>query len=298
MSLRTSPLRRHDERKWNVDRSSPLPLYVQIRHRLLSLVAQWSRSEGRFYSDDELCRYFGVSRVTVRQAVAELVNEGFLTRVRGSGTYVALKKIEEKFTPPMDIRSQWAALGLPMSVSVLAFERRAAPAHVAAMLGRREGAEVLYVKRIRSTSNVPIAIDHRYIPAEHVPHLRKADASASILHKLWETIEFSHSELQIEGSLAGEEEQALLHMPKGDPVLVRHLVYFDRQGRPVLAGHSIHRADLMRYSLRVELSRASADADDPDAPRAGKERAVRIAAEVRTELPRRKGAKKGRTARD
>ena len=105
MSLRTSPLRRHDERKWNVDRSSPLPLYVQIRHRLLSLVAQWSRSEGRFYSDDELCRYFGVSRVTVRQAVAELVNEGFLTRVRGSGTYVALKKIEEKFTPPMNMQN-------------------------------------------------------------------------------------------------------------------------------------------------------------------------------------------------
>jgi GntR family transcriptional regulator len=293
MSLRTSPLRRHGERKWTVDRTSPLPLYVQIRHRLLSLVAQWSRAEDRFYSDDELCRAFGVSRVTVRQAVAELVNEGFLTRVRGSGTYVALKKIDEKLTPPMDIRSQWAALGLPMSVSVLVFERRAAPANVAAMLGREEGAEMLYVKRVRSTSNVPIAIDHRYIPAEHVPHLRKADAAGSILHKLWETIELSHSRLQIEGSLSGEEEQALLHMPKGDPVLVRHLVYFDRQDRPVLAGHSIHRADLMRYSLRLELSRGAADTDET-----GTERAVRMAAQVRTRMPRRGAAARTRAGRD
>lgn len=273
-----------DVRGWAVDRTSPLPLYVQIRQRLLSLIARWSRGEERFYSDEELCRHFGVSRVTVRQAVAELVEEGFLTRIRGAGTFVALKKIEEKLTPVMDIRSQWAALGRPMSVQVLAFERQPASAPATAVLDLPAGAEVFYIKRVRSTASVPIAVDHRYLPVGLAPSFRRADASGSLLHKLWQTCELSHSELQIEASLAGPEEEAVLLMPKGDPVLVRHLVYFDTEGRRVLAGHSIHRADLMRYSLRVSLSRESAGTSRAGAD--GSDGTMQMHEELRTQSVR------------
>jgi GntR family transcriptional regulator len=85
--------------------------------------------------------------------------------------------------------------------------------------------------------------------------MRREHAAGSLMHRLWDGYPLTHSELQIEAALSGPEEVELLHLPAGSPVLIRHLVYVDRQGRRVMAGRSVHRADLMRYSVRVDLAR-------------------------------------------
>jgi len=241
-----------------LDRNSPIPLYVQVRNRLLTMVSSWTDPQRNFPSDDELTRTFAVSRATIREAMEELVAAGFLNRTRGSGTKVSLHKVEEKLTPSMDIRRQWAAEGQPIRTTILAFERVGAPADVARRLELAAGAEILFVKRVRSTPISPIAIDWRYVPARHAKDFTRAEASGSILDALWARVPLHHSELQIEAALSGIDEVELLHLPAGSPVLVRHLVYFDKAARPVMAGRSIHRADLMRYSLQVELRRDGA----------------------------------------
>jgi GntR family transcriptional regulator len=238
-----------------LDRASPIPLYVQVRNRLLAMVGGWTDPEKRFYSDDELTGMFGVSRATVREALAELVEAGVLRRTRGRGTAVSLRKVEEKLTPGMNIRSQWEAEGRPITASVLVFERVGASAAVAEALEIAAGAPVLFVKRVRATVIAPVAIDWRYLPAWIGEGLERAEAASSLLHTLWRKVDLDHSELTIEAALSGPEEMELLHLPARSPVLVRHLVYFDRAGRRVMAGQSIHRADLMRYSVRVDLSR-------------------------------------------
>lgn len=238
-----------------LDRASPIPLYVQVRNRLLAMVGGWTDPEKRFFSDEELTAMFGVSRATVREALAELVEAGVLRRTRGRGTAVSLRKVEEKLTPVMNIRSQWEAEGRPITASVLVFERVGASAAVAEALGIADGAPVLFVKRVRATAIAPVAIDWRYLPAWIGDGLERADAASSLLHNLWRKVDLDHSELTIEAALSGPEEMELLHLPARSPVLVRHLVYFDRTGRRVMAGQSIHRADLMRYSVRVDLSR-------------------------------------------
>lgn len=237
-----------------IDRTSPIPLYVQVRNRLLAMIGAWSDPERRFYSDDELTAMFKVSRATVREALAELTKAGILRRTRGRGTIVSQRKVEEKLTPVMDIRRQWAAEGQPFRVTVLAFERVGAPEEIAHALSLPSGAGVLFVKRVRATQMAPVAIDWRYIPDAFSKEMRREHASGSLMHRLWEGLALTHSELQIEAGLSGPEEVELLHLPAGSPVLVRHLVYFDRQGRRVMAGRSVHRADLMRYSVRVDLA--------------------------------------------
>jgi GntR family transcriptional regulator len=238
-----------------LDRGSPIPLYVQVRNRLLALVSAWTDPQRNFPSDDELTRTFAVSRATIREAMEELVEAGFLHRTRGSGTKVSLHKVEEKLTPRMDIRRQWAAEGQPIHATVLAFERVGAPAEVARRLDLAPGAEILFIKRVRSTPISPVAIDWRYVPARHAKEFTRAEASGSILDALWTRVPLHHSDLQIEAALSGIDEVELLHLPAGSPVLVRNLVYFDRAARPVMTGRSIHRADLMRYSLQIELRR-------------------------------------------
>lgn len=240
-----------------VDRSSPLPLYAQIKQRLITMILNWDRDE-RFYSDEQLCALFRVSRDTIRQAVAELVKAGVLTRSRGLGTFVVLQKVEERFNPAMDLLQQWAAHGTPLQMTPLVFERCTAPADIANALALDLGTPVLFIKRLRTTATVPIAIDYRYLPSNLVGTWTEDTAIGSPLHLLWQTVEIATGEFSIEAALAGPDEVEYLHVAAGTPVLIRTLRYRDHAGRFVLAGHTVHRADLVRYSLTVPLSRDKA----------------------------------------
>lgn len=263
-----------------LDRASPIPLYVQIKQQLLAMIATWDVRDNRFYGDNELCRIFEVSRMTVRQAVQELVNDGFLTRIRGTGTFVPIPKIEEHFTPLMNLRDQWASHGRPMRVEVLAFEERQCPAEIATALDVAADVPVRYIQRLRFSGQVPIAIDHRFIPLAVARDLAREDAEHSILHALWNRFDLSHGDLRIEAATADEEAAKLLHMLPGAPMLVRHLQYYDTDKRPVMAGYSLYRADLVRYSMTVPLSRDAETGEEATTDSESGSHVVRLTREV------------------
>lgn len=237
-----------------LDRTSPLPLYAQIKQRLIGLILRWDQPDRRFYSDEQLCAFFCVSRDTVRQALAELVQDGLLRRGRGLGTFVSVRKLEERFGPGMDFLQQWESSGTPMQSTLLAFERRPAGDAVGASLGVDAEAAVLFIKRVRAAARVPIAIDYRYIPNDLVADWDETSARGSPLHLLWQKMDLSNGDFAIEAATAGPEEIEYLHLSAGAPVLIRTLRYCDGKGRRVMAGHTVHRGDLVRYSLNVPLS--------------------------------------------
>lgn len=238
-----------------LDRASPLPLYAQIKQRLIGMILRWDQADRRFYSDEQLCALFGVSRDTVRQALSELVREGLLTRGRGLGTFVMARKLEERFGPGMDFLRQWEAAGTPMQSTLLVFDRRPADDQIAAALALGAGSLVLFIKRVRAAARVPIAIDYRYLPAELVADWTEEAARGSPLHLLWQRLELRTGDFGIEAGIAGPEEVEYLHLAAGAPVLIRTLSYRDEMGRLVMTGHTVHRGDLVRYSLNVPLSR-------------------------------------------
>jgi GntR family transcriptional regulator, N-acetylglucosamine utilization regulator len=238
-----------------LDRASPLPLYAQIKQRLIGIILRWDQTDRRFYSDEQLCALFSVSRDTVRQAVSELVREGLLTRGRGLGTFVTARKLEERFGPGMDFLRQWEAAGTPMQSTLLVFDRRPADDQVGAALGLDAGSLVLFIKRVRAAARVPIAIDYRYLPADLVADWTEEAACGSPLHLLWQRLALRSGDFAIEAGIAGPEEVEYLHLAAGAPVLIRTLSYRDDGGRLVMAGHTVHRGDLVRYSLNVPLSR-------------------------------------------
>lgn len=251
--IRASVTFDHGQLARPLDRTSPLPLYAQIKQRLIGLIANWDSPDRRFFSDEELCEQFLVSRDTVRQALSELVREGLLTRSRGLGTFVSLRKVEERFEPGMNFLQQWAANGTPMQPNVLAFERRPADDTVAGLLEIKPGDMALEIRRVRSAAGVPVAIDYRFLPADLVADWDESAALASPLHLLWKRTRLREGEFEIEAAAATPEEVEYLHLSPGAPVLVRMLKYRDANGRLVLAGRTVHRADLVRYSLSVPL---------------------------------------------
>src|SRR5579883_1618932 len=176
----------------------------------------------------------------------------------GLGTFVAVHKLEERFGPGMDFMRQWAAAGTPIQPTLLAFERCGADEQVASALELEVGTQVLFIKRTRAAARVPVAIDYRYLPADLVTDWDESAALASPLHLLWQRVELRSGDFGIEAGIAGPEEVEYLHLAAGDPVLTRTLRYRDVSGRLVMAGHTVHRGDLVRYSLNVPLSRDGA----------------------------------------
>lgn len=239
-----------------IDRSSPLPLYEQIKRRLMSMVLNWPDKETRFHSDLELSNMFGVSRMTVRPAVQELVTEGHLKRVQGVGTFVQHEKVVEQFTPDMDFLNQSASRGRPISLKILHCEKRAVPESVAETLRLNSDELVWKVIRLRTSQNVPISIDYRYIVASRIDELsQEALASGSLLDFVARTVELSVADIRIEAGAVTDHFSDFLSLIPGDPVLTRHLVYYDTENKPVLCGVSHYRADQVSYSLRVPLQK-------------------------------------------
>jgi GntR family transcriptional regulator len=235
-----------------LDRGSPIPLYMQIKQYLARQISVWEQRDDRFFTDAELCDMFGVSRMTVRQAVQELVDDGLLKRARGIGTFVVARKIEERLTPIID--NQWAAAGRPVQLEVLTYATRPCPAGIAEDLGIAANDPVRYVMRLRKAGGVPIALDHRFIPIELAAGLTQAEAGSTILRPFFERYEMSHAEIRLEATSAGQEEVRWLGLPAGAPLMIRRMRYLTRGGLTVLAGYTIYRADLVRYSIQMPLS--------------------------------------------
>ncbi len=248
-----------------LDRDSPLPLYEQIKRRVLTMVLSWPDQEERFYSDQELSEQFGVSRMTVRQAIQELVTEGYLRRARGLGTFVCAPKVDEQFTPAMDFLDQSASQGRPITLRILHCAKEPATRAVSRDLGLAEGGLVWHVVRLRTVQEIPISIDYRYIDATRIADLDlQAISSGSMLDIIGKQVELAYADLQVEAGGASEEHADFLSLNPGDPVLTRHLLYYDVNEHPVMTGVSYYRADQVRYSLRVPVRGTAAEGQISD----------------------------------
>jgi GntR family transcriptional regulator len=238
-----------------LDRESPLPLYQQIKQHLVRTIAAWPLAATQFYTDDELCEAFGVSRMTVRQAVQELVEEGLLQRRRGAGTFVVARKIEERFAPLVQEDLEWADGVRPVRIEVLAFEIQPCPPAVAGSLDLAPGTPVRYVRRVRYADGLPIALDHRFLPLDVAEKAMPQGTSRSIVHLVWEHYDLERGEMALEAATAGAEEERWLRVPAGEPVIVRRIRYVAAGDRPVMAGYTLYRADMVRYTVEIPLSR-------------------------------------------
>lgn len=236
-----------------IDPSAPLPKYLQLRAILLEMIEEERLPvDAPVPSERELCRRFGVSRMTVRQAVDQLVAEDRLRRIPGKGTFVARPKIElalqlTSFTEDMRARGM-----VPGSRDL---DRRVvrASAHLAKELGIQPGEEVHFIERLRTADGEPLSIERAHIPVKLAPDLADYDLSDKSLYELLERrygLVMDAGELTIDGGLADPSDADLLKLPRGGAVLLLQRRSFSG-GVCAELGVSTYRAD--RYQLRTSL---------------------------------------------
>jgi GntR family transcriptional regulator len=226
----------------------------QTRERVVDLIDELGVGSA-IPSERQLSLDLGVSRLTVRAALDDLVREGFLLRKRGAGTFVREPKIAQELTMTSfseDMRRRGMRPGSKtQSVATIM-----AGAHLGRALHVSPSEPIMVATRLRLADNVTMAIETLHVPQSLVPGLTAADLDAGSFYELLaETygVELASGIQSIEPTVTNEEESAALGVPLHSPAFQFERTSRTADGQIAEFVRSIYRGD--RYRLVTELSR-------------------------------------------
>ncbi|WP_444685327.1 GntR family transcriptional regulator [Alkalicoccus luteus] len=240
-----------------VNKESSIPIYYQLAEQLRRRIDQGELKPGDMMpSERELSEQFAISRMTVRQAIASLVDDGIVYRKQGTGTFVAEEKIEQHLSGLTSFSEDMRARGMEPSATVLTFEKQECPAEAASFLGLEPDEPVYYMKRLRLADKVPMALEETWLSAALSGPMPEEAASGSLYTWLEERagIRIGRAEQWMEAAVLSEAEAMHLQAKAGGPVLVMERQTYTADGRPLELVRSRYRAD--RYRFHLDLPRS------------------------------------------
>jgi GntR family transcriptional regulator len=238
-----------------VNKALPLPLYHQVKDLLLAAIesGQWS-SEQQLPNEGKLAELFRVSKITVRQALQELSDLGYIRREQGRGTFVSKTKFGQGPRELMSFTEEMSRHHVAASARVLEKTVSEADLAVAEHLQLRINAPVLVLKRLRLADGEPMGIQTAHIPLDLAPRLAEEDFENLSLYDLLQSrygVHPARSREQYFAISADAESAALLGISVGAAVFAAERVTFTKQGKPFEFTKSIMRGD--RYSIVLNL---------------------------------------------
>lgn len=238
----------------DLDRRSPLPKYHQMKEILKSWISSGRYSpQDRFPSERELEAHFKVSRMTIRRAVTELVEEGYLYREQGRGCFIACPRMEHElgrltsFTEDMRVRS------LHSTARILSFGV-VKDGDVASRLGVPDDQELIRLVRVRSILDTPAALQTAYILRSVAFDLADGELVDGSLYKTLEGrygLRIGHAEQTIESRSADEHEARLLGIRCRTPVLALERLTYLHNGIAFEFVRSAYRGDKYRFTVAL-----------------------------------------------
>lgn len=232
------------------------PLYHQIEQALRQSIEAGQLHPGDAVSERTLCDRYGVSRMTARQALRALREEGLLYAARGRGTFVAEAKLNVQTRQLLGFTEDMKQRGLTASSRVLSFQRRAASSEVAEQLQLTAGQEVFEIVRLRLADQVPMAHETCFLPVQLCPQLKQAEVERGSLYQILEDkygVSIERADEVLEAALAPRQEARWLELPANAPVLVVQRTVYAEERKPIEVVRSVYRGD--RYQAIIQLKR-------------------------------------------
>ena len=237
------------------DKRKIIPLYSQIEQSIMEKIKQGLLAEGESLpSEQELARSFHVSRMTARQALHGLKQNGYVVTIRRKGTFVTTSKIERPLIALQGFSQQMRWSGAQPSSVVLEHAVVAPPAEIVERLQLQKDEKVFKLKRLRLANKLPLAVELAYTVAKYFPGIDSIDFERESLYSVMENrygSPIGWSIDDIEATRATAEEARLLAVPRGSAILSVTRLVMSSEGQPIESGFSHYRGDRYRATVRI-----------------------------------------------
>lgn len=233
-----------------IDRASPVPLYHQLAEQLTAAVTDGTLSPGdTFEKEVALAARLGLSRPTVRRAIAELVGRGLLVRRRGIGTTVANQVVHRR-AELSSLYDDLAREGRTPSTQVLSLQTGVTDERAAIAFGLAPSTPLVAMVRLRCADDAPLAVLRNWLPSEFsdlTTEQLQTDGLYAVLRQ--RGVRPAVARQSFGARHATAYERRLLALTKSEPLLTMTRTAFDSEGAPVEFGDHCYRGD--QYSLDV-----------------------------------------------
>lgn len=232
------------------------PLYQQIQDNIIELIeSNLLKGGDALPAERMLSDYYGVNRMTVRQAIDALVQKGLIYKKHGAGTFVREAQPLQTFTPTvMGFSQRMRDSGFVTTTRLLQREVVAPSPIIAHRLGLLEQDSALLIKRLRMVNDEPLMIETSYLSQAQYPALLSEDLETQSLYHLLETlynVQIMEAEHTLEPILTTPFETQHLGVDAQQPAMLVRVMAYTRDRTPVEFSKSIVRGDRCRYYFQV-----------------------------------------------
>jgi GntR family transcriptional regulator len=240
---------------------SPQPLYAQIKEALRARILDGTYGpHSQMPSEHELCARFGVSRITVRQALGDLQKEGLVFRLHGKGTFVSKPKAFQNVTSLQGFAEAMSSMGYEIANQLRSFRPVKADRHLASRLRVPEGAPLVEIHRVRLLNREPISLELTWVDEAIGKRLANADLATRDIFSILENdcaIPLGHADVAIDAILAADDIVQALRVEPGSPVLRVERLTHDAAGQPIDYEYLYFRGDAFQYRLRIDRQKTA-----------------------------------------
>ncbi|NBJ70370.1 MULTISPECIES: GntR family transcriptional regulator [Clostridia] len=237
-----------------MDKTSKIPLYLQLMEKLISMIEKKFILEGeKLPPERELCKIYGVSRITVRQALHELEREGYIYRIQGAGAFISSRPYDQKLVKLYNFTEEMKKKGRNPSTRIIKFDSLIADERLAKKINIPSFEEVYKVIRLQFADDEPLIYETTFLPKRLFPDLTKTTLYNRSMYKIFYEdygLGVTRAIESFSATTLRDEEANYLQLPPGRPaMLIKRLAYHNDQ----LIGYtiSVSRGDKFEYIVEL-----------------------------------------------
>lgn len=240
-----------------LNKNVPIPLYYQLKTILLEYIQKHHPDlASSIPTEVEISKHFGISRPTVRQAINELVTEGYLYRIKAKGTFVSKPKIKQDFLLVLDsFNNEMYKKGFTPCTKILSLNTINCDEKLSKVLQLPLGSEVIELSRLRYANNEPIVFVMTYLPHDKCPSILLKNLEQESIYKILEAdcgLPISSATRTLEARLAGEFESKLLEIEKGAPIQYIESIVYLSDHTPIEFSLAKYRGDRNTFTFELK----------------------------------------------
>lgn len=233
-----------------------MPLYYQLKECIKEAVlAGTLKPNDKLPTEEELCKAYSISRPVIRQAYAELINEGIITRHKGKGTFVKEREVKGSFFRELsNFHNEMKRLGLTPSTKIIDLEVIPYKSSVFSNLDLDPQDECLHIRRLRYGDDIPIVLVESFVPLRYFPGIQETDFVNSSLYDIFEkdySTYVSRAERTIEARIIDDSDASLLEVKRHSAIHFVKTKAYDQNNRIIEYSIAIYPGERNKFDVVI-----------------------------------------------